>query len=499
MNDVDVLIVGGGISGLANAWWLARTGLSVAVWERAARAGGKIESHAQDGYTTERGAALIMNFRPEVNRLLTETGLDTAKIMRGPCAHRYLLRDGCLEPLPMSLGAMFASSMWSRRARLRMALEPFVPRNRRDDETVAEFVRRRLGPDMLEQAMEPYIAGPLASVPEHAEARSVLPRLTALERRYGSLALGVLAHKLAHRRTACPTEAFSFAGGTAELVKALAATPEIGFLGGCRVTALEPTRHGWRASASRGGHERSLHARHLVLSVPAHAAAALLTPLDSALADLLTGIEYAPLSIVHLGFDRVAVEHPLDGTGFLVPRREKESRVLSGNLWASSLFPGRAPDGKVLLTSYLGGARTPDAAAWCDDRSVSNVLSVLQPMLGIRDAPEMVRIDRHRRGLPLYHGTYQCRMQAIYDRLAHLPGLHLAANYRDGVSIRSCCLRRRGRETHMRHTRPPGPRECDRTFERDSGNGGFSIGAGRNQCCGGTRIPPRHKRWEQRR
>jgi oxygen-dependent protoporphyrinogen oxidase len=436
MNDLDVLIVGGGISGLASAWWLARRDLSVAVCERATRPGGKIQSRTRDGYTTERAAALIMNFRPEVNRLVAETGLEADKILREPCAHRYLVRDGLLTPLPMSLGAMIASPMWSRRARLRMALEPFIPRGRREDETVAEFVRRRLGRDMLEQAMEPYIAGPLASCPELAEARAVLPRLTALERRYGSVALGVLAHKLAGRRTACPSEAFSFVGGTSALVDALAATAGIAFQGGCQVTAMQPARDGWRVTAIREGRERTLHARQLVLSVPAHAAAALLAPLDSELGRLLAGIEYAPLSAVHLGLDRAAVGHPLDGTGFLVPRGQRESRVLCGNLWVSSLFPGRAPARKVLLTSYLGGARTPQAAEWDDERSVSNVMSVLEPLLDLTGAPEMVRIDRHRRGLPLYPGAYQGRMQAIDDRIARLPGLSLAANYRDGVSIR---------------------------------------------------------------
>jgi oxygen-dependent protoporphyrinogen oxidase len=268
MNDVDVLVVGGGISGLASAWWLARGGLSVAVWERAARPGGKIRSHTQDGYTTERAAALVMNFRPEVNQLLTETGLDAGKILRGPCANRYLVRDGRLLPLPMKLGAMFASPMWSRRARLRMALEPFIPRSRRQCETVAEFVRRRLGQDMLEQAMEPYVAGPLASSPELAEAQSVLPRLTALEQRYGSLALGVLAHKLLRRRSACASEAFSFAGGTSDLVQAIVSTSGIAFQAGCEVTALEPVNDGWRVRATRAGSESSLHARQLVLSVP---------------------------------------------------------------------------------------------------------------------------------------------------------------------------------------------------------------------------------------
>ena len=436
MNDVDVLVVGGGVSGLASAWWLARTGLSVAVWERATRPGGKIRSHCQDGYTTERAAALIMNFRPEVNQLLAETGLDASKILRGPCSNRYLVRDGRLLPLPMTLAAMIASPMWSRRARLRMALEPFIPKGRREHETVAEFIRRRLGRDMLEQAMEPYVAGPLASSPELAEARAVLPRLTALEQRYGSLALGVLVHKLLRRRSACATEAFSFAGGMSALVDSLVGTPGVAFRAGCEVTALQPTHDGWRVSATRAGSECTLHARQLVLSVPAHAAASLLAPLDSELGGLLAGIDYAPLSVVHLGLDRDTVRHPLDGTGFLVPRSQRESRVLSGNLWMSALFPARAPDAKVLLTSYLGGTRRPEAAEWDDERSVSKVLSVLEPLLGLRGAPEMVRVDRHRRGLPLYHGAYQGRMQAIDERVARLPGLCLAANYRDGVSIR---------------------------------------------------------------
>ncbi len=140
--------------------------------------------------------------------------------------------------------------------------------------------------------------------------------------------------------------------------------------------------------------------------------------------------------MVHLGLERSAIRHPLDGAGFLTPRREREGGVLNGNLWISSLFPGRAPEGKALLTSYLGGARRSEAAQWDDARTVSTVLSVLEPLLGLSAAPEMVRIHRHRRGLPLYHGNYCGRMQAIDERLERLPGLYLAANYRDGISVR---------------------------------------------------------------
>jgi len=178
----------------------------------------------------------------------------------------------------------------------------------------------------------------------------------------------------------------------------------------------------------------SVTARQVVLGVPAKAAACLLYPLDPDLADLLKGIQYTPVSVVHTGFDRHAIKHSLDGTGFLIPRRA--SVAATGCLWMSSLFPDRAPAGKTLLTNYLGGARLPEAVEWDDCRSVNQILEVISPLLGIRGDPEMVRIDRHHSALPLYHGRYYGRMRAITDRLQQLPGLHLEANYRGGVSVR---------------------------------------------------------------
>jgi oxygen-dependent protoporphyrinogen oxidase len=156
--------------------------------------------------------------------------------------------------------------------------------------------------------------------------------------------------------------------------------------------------------------------------------------LDSELAELLRGISYAGVTIVHTGIDRDSVGHPLDGTGFLAPRGE--SATLTGNLWMSTLFPDRAPPGKVLLTSYLGGARAPQVADWDNGRIVDETLKTLYPLMDLRADPEMVRVDRHRHALPAYHGAYQARMQAISTRLQQIPGLHLEANYRGGVSVR---------------------------------------------------------------
>lgn len=436
MNKVDVLVIGGGISGLASAWWLAHGGLSVEVWEAGERPGGKIVSTRQDGYLTERAASMVLNFRPEVAELVREAGLEPEKTMRLPGAEsrRYLLQQGRLNALPMRLGAMLTSPLWSLRGKLRLLAEPFVLSGGRTDEPVSDFITRRMGSEVLEKAMEPFIAGMLAADADQASAAAVLPRLVALERRYGSIGAGVLVNRVLRRRTASVTETFSFHGGMGALTEALSGTPGINLRACHAASELVRAKGGWQAVATTPQGQRAVTASHVIVATPAPAAAALVDPLDSELAELLRSIDYAAVTVVHAGMPRDAVGHPLDGTGFLAPK--KESTNLTGNLWMSTLFPDRAPAGKVLLTSYLGGSRAPHVADWNDERLVDETLTTLRPLLGLKADPEMVRIDRHREALPLYHGAYQARTQAIASRLQHIPGLHLEANYSGGVSVR---------------------------------------------------------------
>lgn len=436
MNDTDVLIIGGGISGLSTAWWLAQAGVSVQLWEADNRIGGKIKSRQQDGYLTECSASLLMNFRPEVAQLVSEAGLDELKTQRSPQAEsrRYLLNHGELQALPMHLSGMLTSPLWSLRGKLRLLLEPFIPAGGAEDETVSQFIRRRLGNEMLEKAMEPFVAGVLAADPDLASASATLPRLTALESRFGSITAGVLTHKLLRRRTACTTDTFSFRGGMNTLVKTLARTPGIQILSNRRVEEITPTKSGWSVTATTPGGERSLSATHVVVATPAPAAANLVSSIDDELAALLGDIQYAPLAVMHMGLNRDDVGHALDGTGFLAPRREQQP--FTGNLWMSSLFSDRAPEGKALLTTYLGGARQPEAAKWDDSRLADETLRALTPLLGLKGGPEMVRIDRHAHALPLYHGAHLARDRAITGQLQGLPGLHIEANYRGGVSVR---------------------------------------------------------------
>jgi protoporphyrinogen/coproporphyrinogen III oxidase len=434
MNEIDVLVIGGGISGLSVARLLANAGVGVELWEREDRTGGKIKTETHAGYRLEQSASIVMNFRADVKRFLTECGLDKYKTALAPATKRHLIVDDQLCPMPLKLMPMMISPVWSWQGKLRMALEPFIKKGGDEKESAANFIRRRLGSEFLEKAMEPYIAGPLASDAEHANALSVLPRLTALEQRYGSLLLGMMAHKLSGRRTAIPAESFSFENGMSTLTDRLATSSKIIIRNQCEAIELNRTKQGWRIHGRTENAEYELQARQIIISTPADAAAVLTHDIDTELSSLLNTIEYAPVSVVHTGFDRNAISHPLEGNGFLTPAKGKPA--VNGCLWMSKLFPDCSPDGKVLLSNYVGGARLPEAASWNKDRCVDNIMQYLKPLLGIKHGPEMVTIHRHQKGLPMYYGAYKARLNAIAKRLDDLPGLHLSANYIGGISVR---------------------------------------------------------------
>ncbi len=452
MNDVEVLIVGGGISGLATAWWLKQYGIEVEVWEAEAQPGGKICSTREDGYLTERAAGLLVNFRPEIDQLLREAGLDSCKQARRENIKRYIIHQGSLAEVPMKAPAFFRSPLWSLSVKLRLLAEILIPRGDNEQETVSSFITRRFGREVLERAIDPFVAGTLASDPDTANAQAVLPRLTALERRYGSITMGMLVNCLLKRRRANNAETFTFRHGMSELIQALAAptnrhsgmdcrNPDamdgdqgVNLRCGIRVTGISRQCDGWRVTAETGSGICSLTVPRVVFCTPADITSSIIAGIDHRLSALLREIDYAPIAVLHLGLNRKKIRNPLDGTGFLVPRGEKIP--FNGNLWMSSLFPERAPLDKVLLTTYLGGFRHPEQIEQDDQWITETVLSRLTPLLDIQGVPEYVRVDRHFKGLPLYHGNYSERIHNIRRQLQQLPGLYLSANYLDGVSVR---------------------------------------------------------------
>ena len=434
MSELDALVVGGGISGLAIAHCLARSGLAVEVWEGDAHVGGKIRTVAKDGYRLESAASMVVNFHSKVDQFLRTAGLEASKRARAPMATRYVVDADRLAEVPTGLGGMLRTPLLSTPGKLRLLAEPLMPRGRNPHESVAEFVTRRLGKEFLEKVFEPYVAGPLASDVDRAEALATMPKLTALEKRYGSLALGALLRKVWRRGSGGRPDVFSFAGGMTTLVESLARQGGFRVRNKLRVCEVWPVREGWMTRGVMGDTPRTAFSKHLVLSTPPDAAAELIGGLDAELARLLRLIEFAPVNVVHTGFNRSRIGHPLDGSGFLVPRRSRFAP--NGCLWISSLFPDHAPEGRVLLSSYLGGARNPAAAGWDATRSLDAVMHMLHALLGIKVEPDMLHMESHARALPLYHGAYSQLLAAIDRRLEVLPGLYLEANYKGGVSVR---------------------------------------------------------------
>lgn len=439
MSELDVLVLGGGISGLSIAHCLARSGQNVEVWEGSERTGGKIQTVQKQGYQLENAASMVMNFRSEMDYFLNTAHLQSKKISRAPGSRRYVLHNDALYPVPSNIRGLLTTSLFSTAGKLRLLSEPLIPRGCTHHESVADFVARRLGREFLEKVFEPYIAGPLASDIDLAEANTTMPRLTALEKKYGSLVLGALLRKLSCRGSAGRPQIFSFAGGMATLTQNLASQGGFRLRSNLHGVEIWPVSNGWMSRGVAGDTTHTTFSRQLVVSTPADAAANIVSGLDSELARLLRAIEYAPLKIVHTGFNRSDIRHPLNGSGFLVPRRSKFTA--NGCLWMSSLFPSHAPQDQVLFSSYLGGRRNPDAVGWDAERSLDNVMPMLNALLGIKKEPQMLHIKSHQRALPLYHGAYSQRLQDIEQRLSGLPGLYLEANYKGGVSIRDRILR----------------------------------------------------------
>jgi len=448
MREVETLIVGGGISGIATAWQLDYLGNEVEVWESDSRIGGKIKTEQNDGYITEQAASMVLNFRPEVAQFLQESGLDNYKLLRTPTAKRYLINDGNLQEMPMKMAGMLSSPLWSLKGKLRLILEPFILKGGGEHESVADFIRRRLGNEMLDKALGAYISGTLASDPEKADSYSVLPHLTALERQYGSLTAGVFARKVINKKTASVTEGFSFQGGMTTLVQELSKQLGSSIHTGYETTEISPHKDGWLVNAITPHGERNCYTKNLILSTPASVSARLLKKYNGELHKLLDDIQYAPLSIVHLGYNKNKIKHDVEGTGFLTPFHEKLK--LNGSMWMHSLFSKRAPQDQVLLSNYIGGSRYPGIVNKDEQYQVDMVNKELEFLLGIKGDPEWMRVNKHTQALPLYHGDYTVRQQAIAKQVSSMSGLYLQANYLGGVSIRDriVCARTLANQLH---------------------------------------------------
>jgi protoporphyrinogen/coproporphyrinogen III oxidase len=434
-----VAIVGGGVSGLTAAYRLKRRGVRVVVYEAGERVGGVVRTERREGYLAELGPSSIAAPPPALRTLLGELGLEASVVPASPAArNRYIVRRKKLLPLPMTPQDLLTTRLLSNGAKLAVFGESLTdPGDAPVEESVAAFVRRRFNQEILDYVANPFVGGIYAGDPEHLSMRHALPRLYGLERTHGSVTKGFARMLRARSGDAEPSAAdvaggmISFRSGLQELPDALGRELHAEIRLRAPVTQLRTGPRGWAVGAAFQPTELY---DAVVYAAPAHCVDEI--DLDFAGGDrlkTLASITHPPVGVLVLGFRREDVTHPLDGFGLLAP--EVERRNVLGVIFSSTLFPGRAPDGHVTLTAFVGGARNPDLANADLPTVTARVMDDLRGLLGASGEPSFRAFHLWPKAIPQYDLTYS-RFKDIMDEAERRnPGLALAGAYREGVSI----------------------------------------------------------------
>lgn len=443
-NHTQALIVGGGISGLVCAYALRKAGLDTWLIEASSRPGGLICSEHRNGYLLERGPQSFSS-TPQILELCRELGIQDQLVEAPPRAPRFLLINGQLRAVPLSPPAFFASSLFGLSTKgkiLRDVLGSSTPPE--GDESVAAFVRRKFSEELLDKLVGPFVSGIYAGDAERLSLRAAFPQLHEAERTAGSIVRGMIRAAKSKTKPRHKSTLQSFRDGNEILVKAFAAnlgsalrteTSVVEAASDYKPGDSRPSEK-FRVTLSCKNSTEQITADHLILAAPTDVCASLLRSLAPDVSAALNGVEYTSVAVVSLGYVKSAVASSLDGFGFLVPRSEK-LRTL-GTVWNSSLFPNRAPDGHVLLTSFAGGATDPVITSLPGDDISALVHREVSTILQIQSPPTFSNVTVYARALPQYNLGHTDRVAAIRSLTAKFPNIFLTGNYFSGPSIGSC-------------------------------------------------------------
>jgi oxygen-dependent protoporphyrinogen oxidase len=425
----SVVIVGGGVAGLACAWETVRRGGDPLVLEASARAGGWVRTENVEGALVELGPQGFLGESPGVLDVVDDLGLRDALLPAADAAAtRYLLHRGKLVALPASPPAFLSSPLLPLPAKLRVLAEPWAKGPPGGPETIHEFAARRIGKRAAEVLVDAAVTGIFAGDPKALSVDACFPKMTRMERDHGGLFKAMKARKKAGGGDAFGKRLHSFAGGMEDLIGAL--TRELGDRVRLQapVTAIARNGAGWTVTAGGERHE----AAGVVMAAPAAAAAELLKDAAPGVAALAAEIPSAAVGVIGMTFRRDSVRHPLDGYGYLVPGGR---HPILGCLFESTVFPNRAPDGMVLLRAMAGGARNPGAVSRPASEIAQTTFAAIRDTLGIEGAPVSVKVAVHRNAIPQYDRAHPERLRRAEAELAKAPGLLLAGASWRGVSV----------------------------------------------------------------
>ncbi|NQU19673.1 MAG: protoporphyrinogen oxidase [Candidatus Nealsonbacteria bacterium] len=481
-----IAVIGGGISGLAAAHRLVELDpdCEVSLLERRGRVGGALWTIHEDGFQIEQGVDNFITTIPWGLNLCRRLGLEDDLVQTNPKYRQtFVVRGGRLYKLPDGFLMMAPTRMWplvttpilSPLGKLRCALEYFIPPSKETaDESMAAFVRRRLGREAYERLVEPLLSAVYAADLEKLSVDATLSRFREMEREHGSLVRAMRKQMVAGRKGKGKAESgprfsmfVTLRRGLSSLVDAIVERLGEGTVRSETVVErICPAGNGWQvwtspsdylapgdspgvvnaSSPSGSTPGESPGAKYdgakcelfdaVVLATPSYVAGSLLEPLDAELGRRLATIEHSSTAVLTFGFDESQIGHPLDGMGIVVPTAEK-SPILACSL-SSRKYVHRAPEGKTLLRVFVGGSRYPEAAEMPEEELCPRVFDELATLLGIEGQPIYSRVARWPRTMPQYHVGHKDLVAAIESGVEKLPGLELCGNAYHGVGIPDC-------------------------------------------------------------
>lgn len=438
-----ILVIGGGISGLACAWRFRQLGQPALLIERSSRFGGVIDTIDQHGFRFDIGPQSFTNTQA-LSELIDELGLGGELLRADPRAPRYILKHKRLVPAPLSPPQFVFTPLLGTRTKFRIVSEPFRHTRPPDgDESVAAFIRRKFGADLLENLVAPFVSGVWAGDPEKLSLASAFPTVRRFEERYGSVIRGQIKERRntgAKRPSLC-----NFRGGLKALVTALVHRLGDSVLPEAETASIRRSARtsdrGIEVNYKKAGATQSLNVAAVVLATPAEETGRLLSGIAPGFRELLGRIEYAGVAQVSAGYGLEQInywnaESGLEGFGFLVPR--SEGLRLLGTVWNSALFPERAPRGMATFTSFLGGITDAEILSQSHEQIAAIADSELSSVLGITGEPAAQWVAVWPRALPQYHIGHQGLAVALRELATRTPGIFLAGNYLSGPAIGAC-------------------------------------------------------------
>ncbi len=437
-----ILILGAGISGLATAHWLKKDGYEVTMLEAKGKPGGAMDTIEDRGFLIDFGPNSGLETTPLIRKIAEDVGIEDQMIYANEEGNkRYILRDGKLHALPTSPPAFIKSKLFTTKAKFRLAAEPFIGKSQDGYyQSISEFVKRRLGQEFLDYAINPFVSGVFAGDPDKLSVKSAFPKLYRLEEVYGGLIKGMIKgakeRKQSKEESKQSAKMFSFINGMQTFPEAIAKQFEGSIIYDSVINKISKTENGFKVSYFNGGNNEVIEIPLLLSTIPAHVLSTVIEEEEAELRRHLEDIYYPPVMVLFLGYHEKAIGRPLDGFGYLIPSLEE--RKFLGAIWSSVIFPNRAPEGYAAFTLFVGGARAPQLFAGDQEKLISEVIDQFSRIMDVKEEP-VLRTQRFwKKAIPQYNIGY-VEHENFFERFEqNNPGFFLSGNYRGGISVGDC-------------------------------------------------------------